>query len=49
MRYGFAGGQNFFKEFEDQLGQIGRAGLAAARRPPRLDRAGRPRQELCAG
>ena len=25
MRYGFAGGQNFFKEFADQMGKTGEA------------------------
>ena len=49
MRYGFVGGQNFFKEFDDQLGQVGRAGLATPRRAPHLDCAGGPGQELCAG
>ena len=49
MRYGFAGGQNFFKEFAGQMGKTGEAALAAQRRTPRVDRARRHREELRAG
>ena len=39
MRYGFAGGQNFFKVFEDQTGKSRRAGVAVSRRASCLARA----------